>query len=90
MNLRPLPDRVIVEVLPITEYASKAGIIIPENAQQPSQEGIVVATGRNTGKSGIRVKVGDKVLFPRFGGREIEWEDKKYLLLHHKEIVAML
>ncbi len=94
LNVKPLGDRVLVE--PVEEKeVKKGGIIIPDTAKEKPQEGIVRALG--TGKldeDGKRipfeVKVGDRVLFSKYGGTEIKIDDKEYKLLSSDDLLAIL
>ena len=94
MNLKPLHDRVAVEIL---EQASKTsgGIIIPDTAKEKPVEGRVVAVGAGTkDESGNRVsvdvKVGDKVIFGKWSGTEIEVGGKKLLIMKESDIIGIV
>jgi chaperonin GroES len=94
MNINPLADRVLVRPLDPTEV-KKGGIIIPDTAKEKPQEGEVVAVGkgRRTDKGervALEVKAGDKVLFRKYSGTEINIEDEKYLILQENEILATI
>lgn len=94
LNVKPLGDRVLVE--PVEEKeVKKGGIIIPDTAKEKPQEGIVRAlgTGRldDDGKRiPFEVKVGDRVLFSKYGGTEIKIDDKEYKLLSSDDLLAIL
>ena len=94
MKVRPLYDRVLVQRLD-TEETTKGGIIIPETAKEKPQEGKVVATGNGiilpdgTVKP-LDVKKGDKILFSKYGGTEINVEGEDYLILREEEILAVI
>jgi chaperonin GroES len=94
MKIRPLHDRILVERLEEKEV-KKGGIIIPDTAKEKPQEGRVIAVG--TGKVtdegkrlGLDVKVGDKILFGKYSGSEVQVEDKEYLILREDDILAVL
>lgn len=90
VNVQPLHDRVIVKP---EEKAEKTagGIIIPDTAQEKPQRGEVVAVGKGLKKDEpLTVKVGDSVLFGKYGGTEIEIEGEKYLLLKESDIFVIL
>ena len=94
MNMVPLNDRVIVRLLE-QEDKKKGGIIIPDTAKERPQEGEVVAVGKGRRtNSGDRiepeVKKGDRVLFAKYAGNEIEIESTKYLVMKEDEILAIL
>ncbi len=95
MKIKPLSDYILIEPLK-EEEKTKAGIIIPETAdkEQP-QEGKVVAVGPGKQlKSGSRlpmeVKVGDRVLFRKYGPDEIKVDDKEYLIAKQEDSLAIL
>jgi chaperonin GroES len=92
MKINPLADRVIVKPIDRTETV-KGGIIIPDTAKEKPQEGEVMAVGKGRlSEKGERiapeVKKGDKVLFRKYSGTEINIEDEKYLILQESEILA--
>ncbi|MER3447972.1 MAG: co-chaperone GroES [Candidatus Dadabacteria bacterium] len=94
MKVRPLYDRVLVKRLN-TEEKTKGGIIIPDTAKEKPQEGKIVSMGK--GKlledGSIRpldIKVGDRVLFGKYGGTEINIEGDEYLILREEEILAII
>jgi chaperonin GroES len=93
MNLKPLGDKVVIEVLDSEEKTS-GGILLPDTAQKKPQEGKVVAIG--PGKlldSGERakmsVKVNDKVIFSKYGGTEVTIAGKEYTILDEDQIYAI-
>lgn len=93
MKIQPLGDRILVE--PLTEdEVTKGGIIIPDTAKEKPQEGKVVALG--TGKLDddgkkipFNVKVGDKVLMPKYGGTEVKYKDKEYQIMREDDVLAI-
>jgi chaperonin GroES len=94
MKIRPLNDRILVKRLAEVEK-TKGGIIIPDSAKEKPAEGEVVAVG--PGKlddSGKRVKPdlkkGDRVLFSKYAGTEIEIDSSKCLVMKEDEILAIL
>ncbi len=94
MGYRPLHDRVIVERTEGLEK-SAGGIIIPDTAKEKPQEGKVIAVGTGTvlknGKTiPLQVKPGDRVLFSKYGGTEIEFGDEKYLVLREDDILGII
>ena len=95
LKLRPLADRVIVEPLD-KEEVSSGGILLPETAKEKPQEGLVVAAGPGRwdedGKKRVEMEiaVNDKVIFAKYSGTEIKLNDKKYLILGEKDILAVL
>ena len=93
VNLTPLHDRVIVRRIEEKESV-KGGIIIPDSAKEKQQEGEVIAVGPGKREKGglhaLDVKVGDRVLFGKYGGTEIKIEDEELLILREEEILAKL
>jgi len=94
VQIRPLGDRVLVK--PIDEpEKKKGGIIIPDTAKEKPQQGEVVAVGKgrilDSGERvALEVKKGDKVLFRKYSGTEINIEEEKYLILGESDILAMI
>lgn len=93
-NLKPLGDKVVVQV---TEQEEKtaSGIYLPDTAKKKPQEGKVIATGEGrTLDSGDRnkltVKVGDRVLFSKYGGNEVTIDGQDYTILDEDQIYAVL
>ena len=85
MKIQPLGTRVIIEPEKKEEKTS-SGIYLPESAQEKEMEGTVVAISE--GIKEPMVKVGDQVLFERYGGKEISDNDKKYIIMDVKDIMA--
>jgi chaperonin GroES len=93
VNITPLHDRILITRLKAKETA-KSGIIIPDSAKEKPQEGEVVAVGLGKIEKGNRVpidvKVGDRILFGKYTGSEINVDDREYLILREEEILAKL
>jgi chaperonin GroES len=94
MKIRPLQDRVLVERIE-EEEKTKGGIIIPDTAREKPQQGKVVAVGPGkTDEKGNRVamgvKVGDRVLFGKYAGSEVEIEGKQYLIMREEDILGVI
>jgi chaperonin GroES len=93
-NLKPLGDKVVVEVLDAEEKTA-SGIYLPDSAKKKPQEGTVIATGNgraldNGERNQLSVKVGDKVLFSKYGGNEVSIEGKDYTILDEDQIYAVI
>ncbi len=94
MKIRPLQDRILVQ--PIKEkQVRKGGIIIPDSAQEKPIEGRVKAVGAGkVGEDGKRVKpdvkVGDKVLYSKYGGTEIKIDGEDHLLMREDDILGIV
>jgi chaperonin GroES len=93
VNVTPLHDRVLVRRLREKETA-KGGIIIPDTAKEKPQEGEIIAVGAGKVEKGKRialdVKVGDRILFGKYTGSEINIDDQEYLILREEEIFGKL
>ena len=93
MKVRPLGDKVLVEVLE-AEEKTKGGIILPDTAKEEKTEGKVVAVGGGkvleSGKvQPIEVKRGERVIFGKYAGDEILIDGKKHKILKESEILAV-
>ncbi len=91
--LRPLGDRVVVKVLEAEEKTA-GGIILPDTAKDKPQEGEIIAVG--TGRvldNGTRVepevKVGDRVIFSKYGGTEVKVAEVEYLIIRESDLLAV-
>ena len=95
MQLRPLEDHVFVKPLE-EEERTKGGIVLPDTAKEKPRQGEVVAVGPGRwdtdGKKRIPVdvKVGDRVIFKKWGGDELKFEDEEYLILTQSDILAVV
>ncbi len=94
MNVRPLHDRVVIKRLE-DELTSPGGIVIPETAAEKPIQGKVVAVGKgkileNGGIRPLDVKVGDKVLFGKYGGTEVKIEGQEYVVMREDDIMGVL
>ncbi|QQG49816.1 MAG: co-chaperone GroES [Candidatus Berkelbacteria bacterium] len=94
MKIRPLGDRLVVKPLS-AETTSKSGIVIPDTAKEKPQQGEVIAVGAGRlDKDGKRVplevKVGDRVMFTRYGGDEFKLNDEEVKILREDEILGIL
>jgi len=91
MNIKPLGNRVVIEVLNIQETTS-GGIFIPDSIQDHPQMGRVVAVGNNNGKAGIigtDVKVEQVILFTKHAGTKMKVDNTEYLILDERDILAV-
>ncbi|MFC1553014.1 co-chaperone GroES [candidate division KSB1 bacterium] len=94
MKIKPLADRIVVKsVDPIDK--TKGGIYLPDTAKEKPQEGIIKAVGPGKySDSGSlikpEVKVGDKVLYSKYGGTEVTVDGEEYLIIRESELLAIL
>jgi chaperonin GroES len=94
MNLKPLADRVIVKAAQ-AEEKTKGGLYIPDTGKEKPQYGEVVAVGPGKVSDGgqlvaMQVKVGDKVLYGKYSGTEVQVEGEDYLIMRESDIFAIL
>jgi len=92
MKLRPLADRVIVRTIEEQEQ-KKGSIIIPDTAKEKPVQGEVVAIGpgklNDDGKKvPLEVKIGDRVLYGKYSGTEVEIDEQKLLIMQESDIYA--
>jgi chaperonin GroES len=91
MDLKPLGDRVIVEVLD-EEETTFSGIVLPDTAKEKPQRGKVLAVGPGKYEDGklvpLDVKKGDEVIFSKYGGTEVKVSGDEYLILRESDILA--
>lgn len=87
--IKPLADRVVVEPKE-AETKTASGLYIPDTAKEKPQQGTVVAVGPGTKDVEIEVKVGDVVLYGKYAGTEVTFEDKKYLIMKQSDILAII
>ena len=94
MKVKPLGDRVLVEVLE-AEEVTKGGIVLPDTAKEKPQQAKVVAVGKgklaDDGKVvPLEVKKDDVVLFGKYSGTELKLEDKNLLMLKEEDILGIV
>ena len=93
MKIRPLQDRILVKRID-EEAKTKGGIIIPDTAKEKPQEGKVVAVGKGKvtedGKlQPLDVKKGDRVLFNKYSGTEVNVEGEEHLIIREEDVLAI-
>jgi chaperonin GroES len=93
--LKPLGDRIVIEVVEEAEQMTKGGLYIPDTAKEKSQRGKVVAVGSgrtlDSGtKVAVEVKVGDVVYFAKYGGTEVNVDGVDYTILSERDILAVI
>ena len=94
VSIKPLEDRVVVQANE-AETTTASGLVIPDTAKEKPQEGEVVAVGAGRfDDKGERipmdVKVGDKVVFSKYGGTELKYGNEEYLVLGARDILAII
>ena len=95
MNLKPLGDRLIVKAIE-EEETTASGIVLPDTAKEKPQRGEVLAVGEgrydDEGEKRIPldVKVGDTVLYSKYGGTEVKYNGEEYLVLSARDVLAII
>lgn len=89
MNIKPLADRVLVKPAPAEEI-TVGGIIIPDSAKEKPLKGEVIAVGNGTKDEEMIVKPGDKVLYGKYAGTEIDLEGTVYLMMRQSDLLAII
>jgi chaperonin GroES len=91
-GLEPLEDRIVVRPLEEETQKTASGIIIPDTAKEKPQEGEVVAVGPGRYEDGkvvpMTLKVGDHVIYSKYGGTEVKVEGDEYLVLTARDVLA--
>lgn len=94
INIKPLEDRIVVQINE-AETTTASGLVIPDSAKEKPQEATVMAVGEGRfDESGKRVpmdvKVGDVVVFSKYGGTEIKYKGEEYLILSQRDVLAVV
>ena len=88
-KIKPLADRIMI--LPLeAETKTASGIIIPDSAKEKPQKGNVVAVGPGTKDNPVTLKVGDTVLYGKYSGTELKFENNDYLIMRESDILAIV
>jgi chaperonin GroES len=94
-SLKPLEDRIVVQANEGDEMTS-SGLVIPDTAKEKPQEGTVVAVGEGRWDEDgekripVDVKVGDTVIYSKYGGTEVTGEGEEYLILSARDVLAVV
>lgn len=88
MNIKPMDDRVLIEVMEAEEKTA-SGLIIPDSAKEKPRMGVVVAVGTDEDLQ-EKVKEGNKILFTKYGGDEVEMDGKEYKIIQRSDILAVV
>ncbi len=94
MKIRPLQDRILVKRVD-EEAKSKGGIIIPDSAKEKPQEGKVISVGKGRVLEDgtvrkLDVKKGDKILFSKYGGTEVNVNSEEHLIIREDDILGII
>ncbi len=85
MNINPLGDRVVLQQIELEE-TTKSGIILPDSAKEKPEQGKVVAIGSDVKE----VKVGDTVLYSKYGPTEVKVDDQDYMIVKEEDVLATI
>ncbi len=93
VSIKPLEDRIVVQPLD-AEQTTASGLVIPDTAKEKPQEGVILAVGPGRYEEGKRipldVKVGDVVLYSKYGGTEVKYNNEEYLVLSARDVLAVV
>jgi chaperonin GroES len=94
VKLQPLADRIVVKAIEQSEK-TRGGIYIADTAKEKPQEGEVLAVGpgkmlENGTRVPLEVKVGDRVLYSKYGGTEVKVDGEEYLVLKESDVLAIV
>jgi len=91
--IKPLEDRIVVKTNE-AETVTASGLVIPDTAKEKPQEGVVLAVGPGRFDDGVRVpmdvKVGDVVLYSKYGGTEMKFNNGEFLVLSARDVLAVI
>ena len=93
MKLVPLGDRVVLKQL-VAEETTKSGIVLPGQSKEKPQQAEVIAVGPGGVVDGkeitMQVKAGDKVIYSKYSGTEVEVDEEKYVIVKQSDILAVI
>lgn len=93
MKLVPLGDRVVLKQL-VAEETTKSGIVLPGQAKEKPQQAEVIAVGPGGVIDGkevtMQVKAGDKVIYSKYSGTEVEVDEEKFVIVKQSDILAVI
>ena len=94
VSIKPLEDRIVVKTLE-AEQTTASGLVIPDTAKEKPQEGEVISVGPgrvddNGNRVPLDIKVGDVVLYSKYGGTEVKYSGEEYLVLSARDVLAVI
>ncbi|MBF0965781.1 co-chaperone GroES [Actinomyces bouchesdurhonensis] len=94
ISIKPLEDRIVIRQVE-AEQTTASGLVIPDTAKEKPQEGEVIAVGPgrvddNGNRIPVDVKVGDVVIYSRYGGTEVKYEGQEYQILSSRDVLAIV
>ena len=87
--IKPLADRVLVQAQE-AETKTASGLYIPDSAKEKPQQGVIIAVGNGKSDEPMELKVGDKVMYGKYAGTEVSFEDKDYLIMRQSDVIAVI
>ena len=94
ISIKPLEDRIVIRQVE-AEQTTASGLVIPDTAKEKPQEGEVIAVGPgrvddNGNRVPVDVKVGDTVIYSRYGGTEVKYDGQEYQILSSRDVLAVV
>ena len=95
VSIKPLEDRIVVKPLDAVQTTA-SGLVIPDTAKEKPQEGEVLAVGPGRfdddgdKRIPLDVKVGDTVLYSKYGGTEVKYDGEEFLILSARDVLAVI
>ena len=94
VSIKPLEDRIVIQQLE-AETTTASGLVLPDTAKEKPQEGKVVAVGPGRvddqgNRVPVDVKVGDVVIYSKYGGTEIKYGADEYIILSSRDVLAVV
>jgi len=93
MNIKPIGDKVVIKPIAVEE-TTKSGIVLPGSAQEKPQQGEVIAVGEGVYQNGVKVpmelKVGDRVVYGKFGGIDVKLNGEEVIIIAEKDVLVVL
>src|SRR5690606_26147730 len=94
VNIKPLEDKIVVQASE-AEETTASGLVIPDTAKEKPQEGKVLAVGPGRiddkgNRIPVDVKVGDVVIYSKYGGTEVKYNGEEYLILSARDVLAVV
>lgn len=94
ISIKPLEDRIVIRQVE-AEQTTASGLVIPDTAKEKPQEGEVLAVGPgrvddNGNRIPVDVKVGDVVIYSRYGGTEVKYEGQEFQILSSRDVLAVV
>ena len=93
MNIKPIGDKVVIKPIAVEE-TTKSGIVLPDSAQEKPQQGEVIAVGDGIYQNGVKIpmelKVGDRVVYGKFGGVDVKLNGEEVIIMAEKDVLVVL